>query len=117
VVDDRIESRVSEGGNPGNRLRAFLRLSRLWVDKYPSVRWIYRLAVALLGTVIIVIGAALIPLPGPGWLVVFLGVACLGTEFPAAHRLAAFMKRVVARGVGWWSSRRAATARRSAATE
>ena len=108
-MTDQLERSVTQGGNARHPLRVFLRRCRAWVDKYPSLRWLYRLAVALLGTVIIVVGVILIPLPGPGWLIVFLGVACLGTEFPAAHRVAAFMKRVFARALAWWRSRRAAT--------
>ena len=41
----------------------------------------YRVAVAILGFAIIVTGLALIPLPGPGWLIVFAGLAVLSTEF------------------------------------
>jgi len=106
----QLERTVAQEDSPGHSLRAFLRRCRSWVEKYPSLRWAYRLVVAVLGTMIIVVGVILIPLPGPGWLIVFVGVACLGTEFPAAHRVAAFMKRVLSRVLAWWRSRRAATA-------
>ncbi len=42
-------------------------------------------------------GVRLVPLPGPGWLIVFLGLAILGTEFAWARRLAAVTKRWLAR--------------------
>jgi uncharacterized protein (TIGR02611 family) len=76
------------------------------VEGHPRLRWVYRLGVGLLGTVIIVVGVILIPLPGPGWLIVFLGLAVLGTEFPAAHRLGLFLKRLVTRAWAWWRARR-----------
>ena len=69
------------------------------------MRWIYRFAVGVLGTVIVFLGLMLVPLPGPGWLIVFLGLAILGTEFPAAHRVSAFLTRMLTRIWNWWRSR------------
>ena len=48
---------------------------------------IYRLIVGILGLVIVVIGLAMVPFPGPGWLVVFLGLAVWASEFEWAQRL------------------------------
>jgi uncharacterized protein (TIGR02611 family) len=94
-------------------IRRAMRRARAWLEKHPHLRWAYRAAVAILGLVIVVAGLLLIPLPGPGWLIVFVGLATLGTEFPAAHRLAARLKSVLARTLAWWRERRAA-GRRSA---
>ncbi|WP_226345011.1 TIGR02611 family protein [Agilicoccus flavus] len=47
----------------------------------------YRWGIAALGAVIVVTGLVLVPLPGPGWLIVFLGVAVWASEFAWAHRL------------------------------
>lgn len=116
MTASQFERAVTQGGKPRHALRAFLHRCRAWVDRYPSLRWVYRLAVALLGTVIIVVGVILIPLPGPGWLIVFLGVACLGTEFPAAHRVAAYMKRILVRALTWWRSRGAVNSNRTTST-
>lgn len=50
--------------------------------------WIaYRLIVAIVGGAVIVAGLLLVPLPGPGWLIVFIGLAVLATEFHWANRL------------------------------
>jgi len=46
-----------------------------------------RTAVAVAGFVVLVVGLILIPLPGPGWLIVFAGLAILATEFAWAERL------------------------------
>lgn len=46
-----------------------------------------RLAIGLAGSVVVVVGLILVPLPGPGWAIVFAGVALLGTEFSWAERL------------------------------
>jgi uncharacterized protein (TIGR02611 family) len=48
--------------------------------------------VAVLGVAIIITGFALIPLPGPGWLIVFAGLALLATEFAWAERLLNFAR-------------------------
>jgi uncharacterized protein (TIGR02611 family) len=47
----------------------------------------YRIMVAVVGTVVLVIGIFAIPYPGPGWLIVFAGLAILGTEFHWAKRV------------------------------
>jgi uncharacterized protein (TIGR02611 family) len=43
--------------------------------------------VAVLGTLVLALGIVLIPYPGPGWLVVFAGLAILATEFIWARRV------------------------------
>jgi uncharacterized protein (TIGR02611 family) len=48
--------------------------------------------VLALGVVLILGGLALVPLPGPGWLVVLLGLAILGSEFEPAQRLLTFVR-------------------------
>ena len=44
-----------------------------------------RLAVLLVGTTMVAVGAALLVLPGPGLLVVALGLSILATEFALAR--------------------------------
>jgi len=39
------------------------------------------------GAVVIVAGLVMVPFPGPGWLVVFIGVGILASEFDWAKRL------------------------------
>ena len=47
----------------------------------------YRLVVFVVGAAIVLAGLAMLVLPGPGWLVIILGVAVLATEFAWAERL------------------------------
>lgn len=42
--------------------------------------------VGIVGTVVVLVGIVLLPLPGPGSLVILLGLAILGLEFPFARR-------------------------------
>ncbi len=100
-----IPEEIDSGSDPGHPIRRFLRRSRAWVELHPRVRWIYRVLVGLLGAGIIGIGLILVPLPGPGWLIVFLGIAVLGTEFPAAHRVGQFLRRILTRLWAWWRNR------------
>jgi uncharacterized protein (TIGR02611 family) len=53
----------------------------------PLSRLIYRIAVAILGLVIVVVGLVLVPFPGPGWLVVFFGLGIWASEFRWAQWL------------------------------
>src|SRR3954454_14794625 len=47
----------------------------------------YRVFVLLIGGLVALAGVAMLVLPGPGWLVIILGVAILATEYAWAHRL------------------------------
>lgn len=97
---------MASGSDPRHPLRRALLRVRAWVEGHPYLLFAYRLAVGLLGAVIVMIGVVLIPLPGPGWLIVFLGIAVLGTEFASARRVGAFFKRIVTRAWAWWGARR-----------
>lgn len=46
-----------------------------------------RIGIGTIGTLIVLIGIVAIPYPGPGWLIVFAGLAVLATEFDWAQRL------------------------------
>ena len=95
------------------RLRSGLTRSRSWIHRHPHVRAPYRVLVAIAGLTVIVVGLILVPLPGPGWLIVFVGVAVLGTEFPAAHRLTQLVRRQARRVRQWWRARQDRLASRS----
>ncbi|HZV25608.1 MAG TPA: PGPGW domain-containing protein [Acidothermaceae bacterium] len=49
--------------------------------------WLRRPVVTAVGIVLIAVGIVLLVLPGPGLLVMALGLAVLATEYPAAQRL------------------------------
>ena len=44
-------------------------------------------SIGIVGGIVVLIGIVAIPYPGPGWLIVFAGLAILATEFPWAQRL------------------------------
>jgi len=85
-VLDEIEERAG--------FRAFF-ARHAWLDVA------YRVGVGVLGTAVVVLGFILIPLPGPGWLIVFAGLAILATEFVWAERLLGFARRQVHGWTAW----------------
>ena len=66
-----------------------------------SVNHGYRVAVGIVGGLIVALGLATIPLPGPGWLTVIAGLFVLASEFTWAERLLEFTKEHVKRWTDW----------------
>src|SRR6185295_19222455 len=60
---------------------------RARLKRNPALALAYRIVVAVVGAAVALLGLALVPLPGPGWLIVFLGLGILATEFSWAERL------------------------------
>lgn len=61
----------------------------------------YRIAVAVVGGIVVVAGLIAVPAPGPGWLIVFAGVGIWATEFEWAQRLLRWGKGVLASWTHW----------------
>ena len=78
---------------------------RRWIRSKRSRHLIYRVVVGLLGGGVTILGLVLIPAPGPGWLVVFLGLAILASEFDWARRLLDYARHQVGRWTDWATSR------------
>ena len=68
----------------------------------------YRVLVGVVGLTVLLVGVAAIPYPGPGWAIVFLGLAILASEFYWARRTLTFTRdrydvaMVWLRGQQWW---------------
>ena len=52
-----------------------------------------KLGTAIIGGVVVLAGIVMIPYPGPGWLVVFAGLAILSTEFKFASKALEYLKK------------------------
>jgi uncharacterized protein (TIGR02611 family) len=64
----------------------------------------WRIGVTILGVGIIAGGIVLLPLPGPGWLIIFAGLGLLATEYEWAARLLRYARRTVSRWTTWVSN-------------
>ena len=78
-----------------------LRAVRERIRSSRTGRLVYRFVVALLGVAITVGGLLLVPLPGPGWLVVLAGLAVLATEFEPARQVLEFARRRLHLWTAW----------------
>ena len=66
---------------------------RARLDANPTLRPLYKVGVAVVGGLVLVAGVLMIPYPGPGWVVVFAGLAILATEFSWAKRVLTYARR------------------------
>ena len=97
------------------RIGAWMSKWRGWLRKRPWLNTVYKVLVTTLGLGIVALGLVLVPLPGPGWLIVFLGLTLLGSEYHWARRLLGWLRRALARFWERWNAWRAA--RREARAE
>ncbi|MER7460647.1 TIGR02611 family protein [Micromonospora sp. NPDC126480] len=67
----------------------------------PTGRVALKIFVAIAGALVVTLGVALIPLPGPGWLLVIAGLGIWAVEFHWARRLLAFTRRHVHGWTEW----------------
>ncbi|HEX8306331.1 MAG TPA: TIGR02611 family protein [Jatrophihabitans sp.] len=95
-LDDREPDRHSQPHPP-----RWLQPIRDRVRRVPGGATIWTLLIALIGGAIVALGLVLIPLPGPGWALVFVGVAVWATEFRWAQRLLQHGRRLLRRWTAW----------------
>ncbi|MFZ7089258.1 TIGR02611 family protein [Curtobacterium sp. RRHDQ10] len=103
-----------EGRAVRSRFRWF-RDVRAWIHARPHVHLPYRILVGIVGGLIVVIGLILVPLPGPGWLIVFIGLTVLASEFAFFSRISAWLRVQLHRFWDW--VRRHGTERMRAAAD
>lgn len=104
VGQNRGEKNDEEDDDTTVDPRTWVRWVRNWRDsvrRRPRAYRIYRIIVALVGGAIVLGGLALVPLPGPGWLIVFVGLALLATEFVWAARVEKFARDRVRDWTQW----------------
>lgn len=74
---------------------------RLRLDSRPRTAQAYRVTVGFVGATVVVLGLVLVPLPGPGWLIVLTGVAIIASEFSFARRLLRFAREKLTAWTQW----------------
>jgi len=83
------------------RLSRRVKRVRSWVHARPGGAQIWRVGIALAGLVVIVVGIVLLAAPGPGWLIIFVGLGIWATEFAWAKSLLRFVQRTVRTWTAW----------------
>ena len=75
----------------------------------PKSNQIYRLCVGVAGLIVVIVGIILLPFPGPGWVVIFIGLGVWASEFEWAQNLLHWVRRKVQawwdwiEAKGWWA--------------
>jgi uncharacterized protein (TIGR02611 family) len=67
----------------------------------PTGRIAMRIGIAVAGALVVALGLVLIPLPGPGWALVVLGLAIWAIEFVWAKSLLRFTRGQLTRWTRW----------------
>ena len=91
---------MSETENPGIK-RKWAR----WRDRLrerPAIDLAYRTGVGVVGLAVLGVGILAIPYPGPGWAIVFVGLAILATEFEWAQRLLKYARKRYDAAMEWF---------------
>jgi uncharacterized protein (TIGR02611 family) len=84
------------------------RLKRRWArwrDRLrdrPVADVAYRIIVGVVGLAVLGVGIIAIPYPGPGWAIVFLGLAILATEFSVAQRALKWVRIRYDKAMDWF---------------
>jgi uncharacterized protein (TIGR02611 family) len=73
------------------------------IRAHPTGSVAFRTAIAILGGLVVALGLVLVPLPGPGWLIVFFGLSIWAVEFVWARNLLQFGRRVLGSWTAWVS--------------
>jgi uncharacterized protein (TIGR02611 family) len=69
---------------------------------HPMADIAYRIVVGVVGLAVLGAGIIAIPYPGPGWAIVFVGLAILATEFEWARHALRFTRERYDRVMAWF---------------
>ncbi len=101
---DAVQSTHTAHSDEDSSVTRFKQRYQVWresIRRRPSLDRAYRIGVAIVGGAIVIGGFGLIPLPGPGWVIVFVGLAVLATEFVWAERTEKFARDQVSAWTAW----------------
>jgi uncharacterized protein (TIGR02611 family) len=74
---------------------------RSWVHRRPAGPRVWRIGIALLGGIVIIVGVIFLAVPGPGWVTIFVGLGIWATEFAWAKSLLTSVQRTVGKVTAW----------------
>ena len=96
---------MSDDGNMSDDGKQIARRWARWRDRLRGRRFLdlcYRGVVGVVGVLVLAVGIIAIPYPGPGWAIVFVGLAILATEFNWARKLLAYARARYDAVMGWF---------------
>jgi uncharacterized protein (TIGR02611 family) len=102
---DSADSEESDNGGKDigmvkhGRLDTLLQSTR----RTPAGRLGLKIGVGVSGAIVVGGGLVLVPLPGPGWLIVFAGIAIWSIEFRWARRLNQYVQARVSAWTRWYA--------------
>lgn len=71
---------------------------------------LHKIAITMIGGILVLLGAVLIILPGPAWLLLPIGLAVLSIEYPWARRWLKLSQRQMKQSALWldkrWANRK-----------
>jgi uncharacterized protein (TIGR02611 family) len=82
-------------------LRERVRVTLRVIRSNPTGRIALKVGVGIAGALVVAIGLVLIPLPGPGWALVILGLAIWAIEFAWAKHLLRYTRSRVQQWTRW----------------
>ncbi len=88
AADETRAGGAKSGQSLGSRAPEFIRKHRLLL-----LSW--QFLIFAIGLAVVVVGIILLPLPGPGWVIIFGGMAIWATEFVWAQLVLRWTKRKV----------------------
>ncbi|GAA2211007.1 hypothetical protein GCM10009850_064660 [Nonomuraea monospora] len=98
---DMIKNGAADNSSMPGRRSGF----KGWLDGVRSTRTgalTLKIVVGVIGAIMVIGGLIMVPFPGPGWLVVFAGLAVLATEFHWAHKVLEFGKQTLHAWTEWY---------------
>jgi uncharacterized protein (TIGR02611 family) len=97
------EESDNDGKTPGMAKQGRLDTLLESVRRTPAGRLGLKITVAVVGSIVVAGGLLLVPLPGPGWLIVFAGLAIWSIEFRWAKRLNRYVRSRVSAWTTWYA--------------
>jgi uncharacterized protein (TIGR02611 family) len=92
---------VDESRRPPQASRSGLLRMRDAIRANPAGGLTLKIVVGMAGAALVGGGLLLVPLPGPGWVIVFAGLAILATEFAWAARALGFARGTLSSWTRW----------------
>jgi uncharacterized protein (TIGR02611 family) len=103
-TSDSSDSSGTSVDQPPSRLsrwRTRIQATYELIRANPTGRITLKIVVAITGLAVVALGLALVPLPGPGWLIVLVGLSIWAIEYAWARHLLLFTRRQLQRWTHW----------------